>query len=161
MVGSHAIAKACPGTGPGGVCYFDEFVRYIQPDDHPWTGHTSVGHNLDPDPAEAAKSLMTSGTEGTPTRCSNRYDAHKLFPARVPPGATVSYHEFMPQLVNFVQDCRAVIGDAKLKTALANARRAFGWIYEARIGDMTHFLVEDVNRQLRKYKVPWVCLSHQ
>lgn len=154
--GSGVIANRCPGTGPGGVCYFDEFVRWIQKSSDPWTGHTSVGNNLDPDPYDAADQLRTAGIADSSSRCSNLYDPHKLYPSRFPVGTKPPYTVVMEDMVHTIQNCRGIAGDAKFSSQLNNVRRAFGLIYEARIGDMTHHLIEGVNRLLAKNGVTWV-----
>ncbi|GLI79234.1 hypothetical protein PoHVEF18_007562 [Penicillium ochrochloron] len=154
---SLGIAKGCPGSGPKGVCYFDEFVKWIQQSKYPWTGQTSVGQNLDPDVDATAQELRTSGTEGTSSRCSNKYDFNKVFPEIYPEGTSPSYQEVMRTLVKSIQAQRSALGDDKLTSQLDKARRAFGLTYEARIGDMTNGLINDVNRTLQKNGITWTC----
>lgn len=68
---SYLIGEECLGSGPRGVCYSDEFVKWIQASNRPWTGQTSVGDNLDPDAYTVAEDLSTAGTEGTISCCAN------------------------------------------------------------------------------------------
>lgn len=153
LPGANFIGSGCPGSGPGGVCKFDEFVKWIQDDGHPWTGHTSIGDNLDPDVWEASNELRASG-------CQNKYDAHKLFPALYPPGSVPSYEALMEEMVHSFQSDRRLWTDAaKLRSQLKNIRKAFGLVYEARTGAMADKLVQAVDKLLKHRKIGMVCPS--
>ena len=56
----------------------------------------------------------------------------------------------MRTLVKSIQAQRSALGDDKITSQLDRARWAFGLTYEARIGDMTYGLIDDVNKMLRK-----------
>ena len=64
------IAPGCSIHGESPICYFDEFVRFIQrnlPGEVPMSTavETDVGEELHPSPASAAKSLLSVGYRAT------------------------------------------------------------------------------------------------
>jgi hypothetical protein len=147
---ANLIGKGCPGTGPKGVCYFDEFVKWIQKEDYSWDGSTDVGKDLDPDVNHAADQLYKSD-------CQNQYDSHKLLPQKFPPEKYVGYKTVLDQITTRVENILDGKVPPSLQTQFEKLRGALGLVAEARTGDMTHYLVKDVNDLLRKEKTGWVC----
>lgn len=155
----NRIATGCHGGGPGGTCLFDEFLRHIQSHGtperpiEPWTGSTSVGTNLDPDVWNTANELLNSGERDTPTRYPNVYDPLKIMPELE---QAPNHENFLGKMVDVVQDSRAKAGLTQLEPQLDNVRLALGFTYEARIGDMTKYLIIGLNKLLKKNGVTWV-----
>ena len=107
-----------------------------------------------------AQDLRTSDTEGTSSRCSNKYNFSKVFPEIYPKGTSPSYQEVRRTLVKSIQAQRSALGDDKPTSRLEKARRVFGLTYEARIWDMTKGLIKDVNRMLGPCNEPNLIIMH-
>jgi len=148
----HAIGRDCPGTGPGGICYFDEFLKHIQSKGTPWHGRTEVGHDLDPDVRYAVGQLLSNGYK-------LNYDATKIYPQKWPAMANPLYVNIMETLVDRVYDnVKRDAATNALKTQAERVLQAFTLVFEARIGDMTYYLKKGVDARLRKLNPDWVCL---
>lgn len=148
----HAIGRDCPGTGPGGICYFDEFLKHIQSRGEPWLGRTEVGHDLDPDVRYAVVQLDSNGF-------NLNYDATKIYPEKWGAMATPPYMTIMQTLVDSVYD--NVQRDAAtnaLRTQAEKVLKAFTLVFEARTADMTYYLRRGVDDRLRRLNPDWVCL---
>lgn len=150
--GVYNIGRDCPGTGEKGVCFFDEFVKWITSRDANWRGSTRVGKNLDPDVSMAADQLYGA-------HYMLDYDIHHLYPDKFPAEEGPSHKAVVGAIIDKVQDNLTRDVDNVLKPQFDNLMLAFRYAQIARIGDMLAYTKKDLNEELKKKAADWVCLS--
>jgi hypothetical protein len=129
---STLTGTGCVGTVPGGGCYFDEFIRWIQRTgrkSQAWTGSTGIGTNLTPDTEDAVTKLIV---EGYPSNI----DPSKLLPhtyvSGKPPSLTAMFNVVMENIAATRQAMKVAGTDETHSVELEEMRRAMIGTTEAR-----------------------------
>ena len=154
--GQTRIAPTCRGNGPHRTCLFDEFLKNVQREGDkikPWTGHTSVGTNLNPDVLDTADELAQPGG------FNNNIDMQKVLPGAFDHVEKPTLEMALNGIVDSNQGCRRQAGDGELSDELDHCRRAIVSIHEARRADMGAGMIKVVNNMLKENGFNWVGVS--
>jgi hypothetical protein len=143
------IARACKGSGPGGSCNFDEFMKHLTT----WKGKTDIGGNLYPEPMHAASELHADKNG-----FKNNFNDKTLFPEfPYDPGNKPSLSEVQKRITDRIQLARLEKGDAFFDKELQNARLMISCAREGRLLEHADNRIKAINQKLADAKITWVC----